>query len=51
MKTREVKRVEAFEMQIWSRMETDKWTDSLKNEKILHRVGECRSIIKKQKQK
>ncbi|KAJ4448165.1 hypothetical protein ANN_10178 [Periplaneta americana] len=40
------KRIEAFEMWIWRRMERVKWTERLRNEAVLERVGEKRVILK-----
>ena len=46
------KRLEAFEMWIWRRMERVKWTDKIKNAVVLERVGQGRimlELIKKRK--
>ena len=46
------KRLEAFEMWIWRRMECVKWTDKIKNAAVLGRVGDGRimlDLIKKRK--
>ncbi|KAJ4429718.1 hypothetical protein ANN_21922 [Periplaneta americana] len=40
------KRLEAFEMWIWRRMERVKWTDRTRNEAVLERVGEERMMLK-----
>ena len=48
----EQKRLEAFEMWIWRRMERVKWADKIKNAVKLERVGEGRimlELIKKRK--
>ena len=48
----EVKRLEAFEMWLWRRMERVKWTVKIKNVVVLERVGEGRimmELIKKTK--
>ncbi|KAJ4445719.1 hypothetical protein ANN_12404 [Periplaneta americana] len=42
----EEKRIEAFEMGIWRRMERLKWTDRIRNEAVLERVGEERMMLK-----
>ncbi|KAJ4448616.1 hypothetical protein ANN_00006 [Periplaneta americana] len=42
----EEKRIEAFEMWIWRRMECVKWTDRIRNEAVLERVGEERMMLK-----
>ncbi|KAJ4443931.1 hypothetical protein ANN_05720 [Periplaneta americana] len=42
----EEKRIEAFEMWLWRRMERVKWTDSIKSEAVLERVGEERIMLK-----
>ena len=42
----EEKRIEAFEMWIWRRMERVKWTDRIRNEAVLERVGEERMMLK-----
>ncbi|KAJ4428382.1 hypothetical protein ANN_24401 [Periplaneta americana] len=40
------KRIEAFEMWIWRRMERVKWTDRIRNEAVLERVREERMMLK-----
>ncbi|KAJ4427989.1 hypothetical protein ANN_24002 [Periplaneta americana] len=45
LRRREEKRIEAFEMWIWKRMEFVKWTDRIKNEAVLERVGEERMML------
>ncbi|KAJ4446720.1 hypothetical protein ANN_13417 [Periplaneta americana] len=42
----EEKRIEAFEMWLWRRMEDVKWTDRIRNEAVLKRVGEERMMLK-----
>ncbi|KAJ4447252.1 hypothetical protein ANN_09256 [Periplaneta americana] len=42
----EEKRLEAFEMWIWRRVERKKWTDRIRNEAVLERVGKERMILK-----
>ncbi|KAJ4427520.1 hypothetical protein ANN_25168 [Periplaneta americana] len=42
----EEKRIEAFEMWIWRRMERVKWTDRIRNEAVLERVAEQRMMLK-----
>ena len=49
---KEQKRLEAFEVWIWRRMERAKWTDKVKNVVMLERVGEgtiTQELIKKGK--
>ncbi len=45
------KRIEAFEMWMWRRMEGVKWEDRVRNEEVLRRVGEKREILKNNKEK
>ena len=40
------KRIEAFEMWMWRRMEGVKWEDRVRNKEVLRRVGEKREILK-----
>ncbi|KAJ4429078.1 hypothetical protein ANN_26079 [Periplaneta americana] len=42
----EEKRIEVFEMWIWRRMKRMKWTDRIRNEAVLERVGEGRMMLK-----
>ncbi|KAJ4428944.1 hypothetical protein ANN_25940 [Periplaneta americana] len=42
----EEKRIEAFEMWIWRRMERVTWTDRIRNEAVLEKVGEERMMLK-----
>ncbi|KAJ4433155.1 hypothetical protein ANN_15412 [Periplaneta americana] len=42
----EEKRIEAFEMWIWRRMECVKWTDRVRKEAVLQKVGEERMMLK-----
>ncbi|KAJ4444950.1 hypothetical protein ANN_06749 [Periplaneta americana] len=42
----EEKRIEAFELWIWRRMERVKWTHRIKNEAVLERVVEERMMLK-----
>ncbi|KAJ4436361.1 hypothetical protein ANN_18993 [Periplaneta americana] len=42
----EEKRIEAFEMWIWRTMERVKWTDRIRNEAVLERVGEEGMMLK-----
>ena len=39
------KRIDAFEMRMWRRMEGVKWEDRVRNEEVLRRVGEKLSLI------
>jgi len=46
MRKEDVKRVEAFEMWIWRRMERiSSWTEHRTNEEVLKRVEEKRSLM------
>jgi len=42
---RSTRRLEAFEMWIWRRMENISWLDEVTNEEILKRVNENRQIL------
>ncbi|KAJ4440155.1 hypothetical protein ANN_08293 [Periplaneta americana] len=42
----EEKQIKAFEMWMWRRMERVKWTDRIRNEAVLERVGEERMMLK-----
>lgn len=46
MRKKEEKYLESFEMWLWRRMEKIKWSDKIRNEEVLRRVGEERSILK-----
>ncbi|KAJ4426689.1 hypothetical protein ANN_26487 [Periplaneta americana] len=46
LRRNEEKRLEAFEMWIWRRMECVKSTDRIRNEAVLERVGEERMMLK-----
>ena len=41
----DLKRLQAFEMWIWRRMERISWTEHISNEEVLKRVGEERGLI------
>ena len=45
MRKEDIKRIEAFEMWIWRRMERISWTEHRTNEEILQMVEEKRSLI------
>src|SRR6218665_1393317 len=45
MRKEDVKRIEAFEMWIWRRMERISWTEHRTNEQVLKKVEEKRSLI------
>jgi len=45
MKTEDIKRLEAFEMWIWRRMERISWMEHRTNEEILKMVDEKGSLI------
>ena len=42
----DVRRLEAFEMWIWRRMERISWVDKISNEEVLAKVDEDRQIMK-----
>ena len=46
LRRNERKRMEAFEMWAWRRMERVKWTDKIRNAVVLERVGEGRIMLK-----
>ena len=45
LRRNEQKRLEAFEMWVWRRLESVKWTDKIKNALVLERVGEGRIML------
>ena len=45
MRKKDVKRLEAFEMWIWIRIERISWKDHISNKEVLKRVKERRSLI------
>jgi len=45
LKKEEIRRLEAFELWSWRRMEKIKWSDRITNEEVLRRVGETQQII------
>ena len=45
LKKEDIKRLEAFEMLIWRRMEKVSWTEHNINEEVLETIGEERSLI------
>ena len=45
LRRNEQKQLEAFEMWVWRRMESVKWTDKIKNAVVLERVGEGRMML------
>src|SRR6218665_1255705 len=46
MRKEDIKRLEAFEMLTWRRMEKVSWTEHKTNEEILETIGEERSLIR-----
>src|SRR6218665_1778740 len=46
MRKEDIKRLEAFEMWTWGRMEKVSWTEHKTNEEILETIGEERSLIR-----
>src|SRR6218665_1601977 len=46
MRKEDIKRLEAFEMWTWRRMEKVSWTEHKTNEEILETIGEERSLIR-----
>ena len=47
LRCNEQKRLKAFEMWIWRRMERVKWRDKIRNAVMLERLGENAETIKK----
>jgi hypothetical protein len=45
------KYLESFEMWCWRRMQKISWTDSARNEELLHGVKEERNVIHKKRKK
>ena len=45
MRMEDIKRIEAFEMWLWRRIERISWRDHISNEEVLRRVGEKRAMI------
>ncbi|KAI5751137.1 hypothetical protein M8J77_004668 [Diaphorina citri] len=45
IRRREEKYLESFEMWLWRRMEGVKWTDKVRNEEVLKRMGEKRTLM------
>lgn len=46
MRKKEERYLESFEMWLWRRIENIIWSDKVRNEEVLRRVGEERSILK-----
>ncbi|KAI5755358.1 hypothetical protein M8J77_016188 [Diaphorina citri] len=46
MRKKEETYLESFEMWLWRRIENIKWSDKVRNEEVLRRVGEERSILR-----
>src|SRR6218665_3421568 len=46
MRKEDIKRLEAFEMWTWRRMEKVSWTEHKTNEELLEMIGEERSLIR-----
>ena len=45
LKKDDIRRLESFEMWVWRRMEKISWTERVRNEEVLRRVGEQRTLI------
>ena len=45
LRKEDVRRLNAFEMWIWRRMEKVSWKDNVSNEEVLVRIGEKRKLI------
>uniref|UniRef100_A0A8D8UAM4 Craniofacial development protein 2 n=1 Tax=Cacopsylla melanoneura TaxID=428564 RepID=A0A8D8UAM4_9HEMI len=45
LRKKEEKYLESFEMWLWRRIENIKWSDKIRNEEVLRRVGEERRIL------
>ena len=46
MRKEDVKRLEAFEMWAWRKMEKISWTERKTNEEVLEKIGEERTLIR-----
>ena len=46
MRKEDIKKIEAFEMWTWRKMEKISWTEHRTNEEVLERIGEERTMIK-----
>ncbi|KAI5728919.1 hypothetical protein M8J77_006673 [Diaphorina citri] len=46
MRKKEETYLESFEMWLWRRIENIKWSDKVRNEEVLRRVGEERTILR-----
>lgn len=46
MRKDDIKKIEAFEMWIWRRMEKISWTEHKTNEEVLEGIGEERTLLK-----
>jgi len=45
MRKEDIIRLEAFEMQLWRRIEKISWTEHITNEEVLAMTGEERALI------
>ena len=45
LKKDDIRRLDSFEMWVWRRMEKISWTERVRNEEVLRRVGEQRTLI------
>ena len=45
LRKEDIKRLEAFEMWIWRRMEKISWTEKITNEEVWKRIEERKSLI------
>lgn len=51
MRSLDIKRIEAFEMWVWRRLERVKWTEKMKNEDVLKKVKEKRRLLREIKKR
>ena len=45
LRKEDIRKIEAFEMWIWRKMEKISWTEKITNEEVLKRVGERRTML------
>ncbi|WP_410967417.1 hypothetical protein, partial [Salmonella sp. SAL04191] len=47
LRKRDIQYLESFEMWTWRKMQKIKWTEKIRNEDVLQRIGESRKLIGK----